>query len=125
MPALQVSRLILYVRNVALLKAFYQTRFGLRVTEEIEGEWVVLDGGGIEIALHLAGEPYRSSALTGGSNSNTKLVFSIPADLAEFRERLIDAGVRMRGIKSYDGFPSLLCDGEDPEGNVFQLAQPV
>lgn len=125
MPDLRVARLILYVRDVSLLKAFYQTHFGLRLTEEVENEWAVLDGGGVDVALHLAGKPYRSGAATPGANSNAKLVFSLPSGLVEFRERLIDAGVRMRGIKRYDGFPLLLCDGEDPEGNVFQIAQPV
>jgi hypothetical protein len=29
----------------------------------------------------------------------------------------------MRQIKSYPPLTGPLCDGEDPEGNVFQLAQ--
>ena len=33
------------------------------------------------------------------------------------------AGVSMLELKRYDGFAYLLCDGEDPEGNVFQLSQ--
>ena len=30
----------------------------------------------------------------------------------------------MGDLKRYDGFSQLMCDGEDPEGNVFQLSQP-
>jgi hypothetical protein len=33
-----MSRLILYVHDVELLKSFYQTHFRFHVTEEIEGE---------------------------------------------------------------------------------------
>jgi len=29
----------------------------------------------------------------------------------------------MREIKTFDGYAYWLCDGQDPEGNVFQLKQ--
>jgi len=32
-------------------------------------------------------------------------------------------GIPMGEIKSYPGLTGPLCDGKDPEGNVFQLAQ--
>jgi hypothetical protein len=121
MPVL-MSRLILFVRDVALLRSFYQTHFGFPVTEEIENEWAVLKAGEIEIALHRVGEPYRE--LPKHTNtSNAKIVFSMESGLSELREKLLSAGVRMRDLKRYDGFAQLMCDGEDPEGNVFQLSQ--
>ena len=119
-----VTRLILYVRDVGLLKSFYQTHFDLAVVEEIQGEWVVLRAGALELALHLAGKPYRDNPLPVSARSNTKIVFSVPSGLPEVRDRLAKAGVRMRNLKRYPGFSQLLCDGEDPEGNVFQLSQP-
>lgn len=119
---ISMSRLILYVRDVGSLKSFYQTHFEFPVTEEIENEWVVLKAGEIEIALHRVGEPYRE--LTKRTNtSNAKIVFSVESGLSELRGKLLSAGVRMRDLKRYDGFAQLMCDGEDPEGNVFQLAQ--
>jgi len=118
----QITRIIYYVRDVARLKAFYQMHFGLGLVEEIGDEWVVLQAGSIELALHRAGLPFRDLA-GGGTGSNVKLVFAISSGLAELRERLLEAGVAMRGIKRYDGFPYVLCDGTDPEGNVFQLSQ--
>jgi catechol 2,3-dioxygenase-like lactoylglutathione lyase family enzyme len=121
MPVL-MSRLILYVRDVELLKSFYQTHFGLPVSEEIGNEWAVLDAGGIEIAFHRVGEPYRGMP-KHSTISNAKIVFSIEAGLSELREKLLNAGVRMRELRRYDGFAQLMCDGEDPEGNVFQLSQ--
>jgi len=120
---LHMSRVILYVRNVSLLSAFYQKHFDLPVVEEIANEWVVLRAGSIELALHLVGEPFRGPVPTP-AQSNAKLVFNVPTGLPEMRERLVSDGVHMRGLKRYDGFPLLMCDGEDPEGNVFQLAQP-
>ncbi|WP_035558388.1 VOC family protein [Burkholderia sp. 9120] len=119
---LHMSRLILYVHDVALLKSFYQTHFALPVSEEIEHEWVVLQAGAVEIALHRVGEPYRKLSAKP-NHSNAKLVFSVESGLTELHDKLTRAGVPMRGLKRYDGFPQLMCDGEDPEGNVFQLSQ--
>jgi predicted enzyme related to lactoylglutathione lyase len=117
-----MTRLILYVRDVALLKSFYQQHFDLPVTEEIAGEWVVLNAGGMEIALHRVGEPYRDRPVAANT-SNAKMVFSVQTGLPELREKLVNAGVPMRSLKRFDGFAQLMCDGEDPEGNVFQLSQ--
>lgn len=44
-------------------------------------------------------------------------------NFAEFRNKLLAEGVPMRGVKRYEGFPCLMCDGEDPKGNVFQLME--
>jgi predicted enzyme related to lactoylglutathione lyase len=118
----RLSRLILYVRDVTLLKTFYQTHFGFPAVEEIEGEWAVLDAGGVELALHRVGAAYRLVERSE-SQSNAKLVFSIDSGLEALSRRLASSGVRMREPKRFEGFPYLLCDGEDPEGNVFQLSQ--
>jgi catechol 2,3-dioxygenase-like lactoylglutathione lyase family enzyme len=120
---LPLTRLLLYVQDPALLKAFYQSYFGLRLIEEIEAEWVVLDAGGVELALHRVGVPFRASPAPKNT-SNAKLVFTVPSGLGKLREQMANAGVSMREPKRYDGFPYLMCDGEDPEGNVFQLLQP-
>jgi hypothetical protein len=100
--SVSMTRLILYVRDVALLKSFYQTHFDLPVTEEIEGEWVVLKAGEIEIALHRVGEPYRDRPLEANT-SNSKIVFSVQSGLPALREKLVNAGVPMRNLKRYDG----------------------
>jgi len=47
----------------------------------------------------------------------------VESGLSELHEKLLNAGVRMRNLKRFDGFAQLMCDGEDPEGNVFQLSQ--
>lgn len=119
---ISMSRLILYVQDVARLKSFYQTHFGFTPVEEIPDEWVVFKAGSVEFALHRVGKPYRRTAASH-IHSNAKTVFSVPSGLAALRDQLIEAGVAMRELKRYDGFPYLLCDGEDPEGNVFQLSQ--
>jgi predicted enzyme related to lactoylglutathione lyase len=118
-----MSRLILYVYDVTALTSFYRTHFGLELCEEIEGEWAVMKAGAMELALHRVGEPYRERQPQRRSMTNAKMVFSIESGLVELREKLSVAGVSMRELKRYQGFPQLMCDGEDPEGNVFQLSQ--
>jgi predicted enzyme related to lactoylglutathione lyase len=118
-----MTRLILYVYDVDLLRYFYQKHFELGVTENIPGEWAVLTAGAMEIALHRVGVRYRESERSA-SHSNTKMVFHVPAGLEALRAKLNADGVPMRELKRFDGFPWLMCDGCDPEGNVFQLCQP-
>ncbi len=123
--ALPMTRVILYTHDVRRLKVFYQTHFGLALREDIDGEWVVLDAGGVELALHRVGPAHRAaSAGQTGAGSNAKFVFRIDDDLEARREALVRDGIAMREIKRFAGFPYRLCDGVDPEGNVFQLMQP-
>ena len=121
---ISLNRILLYVQNVELLKEFYTKNLSLEVVESIPSEWAVLKAGQTELALHWAGEAYRAP-IKSGEGSNAKLVFTIEADLNLLREKLLKNGVEMREIKSYRGFPYQLCDGVDPEGNVFQFMQPT
>ena len=118
-----MTRLILYVRDVVRLKSFYQTHFGFHVIEEIDNEWAVLMAWQVELAFHLVGQPFRSVPLAS-KQSNAKLVFSVDSGLAELRSKLERADVPVGEIKRYPGFAYSLCDGRDPEGNVFQLSEP-
>jgi predicted enzyme related to lactoylglutathione lyase len=118
-----MNRIILYVRDVTRLKEFYETRFGFRVVEEIDGEWAVLQAGQVELALHLVGRACRT-ARPLPMQSNAKMVFTIKSGLPEVRANLKKAGVFVGEIKRYQGFSYSLCDGRDPEGNVFQLSEP-
>ena len=119
-----LTRVILYVQDVGRLVAFYRDVLGLSVVEEIEGEWAVLKAGACEIALHRVGKAYRVADPGDWKvESNAKLVLTVDRDLDGLRAELVAKGVAMRAIKSYPPLTGPLCDGEDPEGNVFQLAQ--
>jgi hypothetical protein len=119
-----LNRIILYVQEVGRLVDFYQDAFGLPVVEEIRGEWAVLRAGRCELALHRVGKPYRVADPSSCKvETNAKLVMTVDRELAGLRAELIGKGVEMGDIKSYPGLTGPLCDGQDPEGNVFQLAQ--
>lgn len=123
---LTLSRVILFCVDLGALQSFYVRNFGCTIREEINGEWVVLDCGGFELALHKVGKGYEPAP--GEKfvvDGNSKLVFRLTGDLDSFRYRLQNEGIKIGEIKTFEGFSSRFCDGEDPEGNVFQIECPA
>lgn len=117
----QLETIILYVKNIQSLKKFYVENFNLKVIEE-DQIWVLLNAGSANIGLHRMGGEYLQKTDNGRSyDNNTKIVFEIDVDIEAGRNELISNNVQMREIKTFDNYPFWLCDGTDPEGNVFQL----
>lgn len=117
----RLTAIILYVQNVQLLRNFYVENFNLKVIEE-DPVWVLLDAGGAQIGLHKIGDQYLGKIEAGHLfDNNTKIVFDIDTDIESARNQLISKNVQMREIKTFDNYPFWLCDGTDPEENVFQL----
>lgn len=113
--------IILYVQNVELLKNFYVENFSLKVIEEDSG-WVLLNAGAVNIGLHTIGDQYLEEIKSGYQfDNNTKIVFEIDVDIEAARNELISKNTAMREIKTFENYNFRLCDGTDPEGNVFQL----
>lgn len=119
-----LDTIILYVQNVDNLKAFYANTFNIKIVEEYQSLWALLDAGTCKIGLHKIGEQYwDESKGTFKFDSNAKIVFETDEELNEVRKYLINQNVAMREIKTFNDYHYWLCDGEDPEGNVFQLKQ--
>ncbi|MET3035319.1 hypothetical protein ABXT08_04410 [Chryseobacterium sp. NRRL B-14859] len=113
--------LILYVKDPQLLKNFYTENFNLKVIEE-DSVWVLLEAGTIKIGLHKIGDQYLEKITEDHLfNNNTKIVFEIDSDIESARNELLSKNVLMREIKTFENYNFWLCDGTDPEGNVFQL----
>ena len=92
------------------------------MVEEIISEWVLLDAGNCKLGLHRADAAFRNeNAMEYKVNNNTKLV--VDQDIFELRNSLLKQNVVIREIKTFDNFDFRICDGEDPDGNVFQLKQ--
>ncbi len=123
---LNLSMIILFAKDIDKLKNFYAENFQLALIEETPGQWVVLQAGSCQLGLHQIPAAYlQGAAIESNCESNTKLVFDVNEDLVALRERLLKQNVQLKDVQSYDNYPFLLCDGEDPEGNVFQLRQRV
>ena len=117
----KLDTLILYVKNTELLKNFYVENFNLKVIEE-DHLWVLLDAGSVNIGLHKIGDEYLNQIEQDHIfDNNTKIVFEIDTDIETARNELMAKNVHVREIKTFDHYPFWLCDGKDPEGNVFQL----
>lgn len=121
-----LGRIIIFGHFIEKLKFFYVENFGFSVIEEIANQWIVLNAGQMELAIHKIGQGYEpNEGEEFRVENNIKLVFYINDNLENFRQRLIEKGVLIGDIKSFDGINSLFCDGEDPEGNVFQIEQKL
>jgi catechol-2,3-dioxygenase len=117
---LTIHTIILFVKEVDMLKSFYKDLLLLEVIEEIATEWVLLKAGSCNIGLHKMSDQFVPAA--AGEN-NTKIVFEVAEELTVLREQLLSKNVSLGKIKTFDNYPYWLCDGTDPEGNVFQLKQ--
>jgi hypothetical protein len=119
---LDLSGIILFVKDVEKLKAFYINNLNLELKEETDSEWVLLKAGQCDFGLHRIGSQYlKDIDNTVEAESNSKMVFDIDADIYLLREQLLSKNVILGEVKTWDGFDYLICDGKDPEGNVFQL----
>ncbi|REA60917.1 VOC family protein [Dyadobacter luteus] len=120
----KLGSIILYVRDVTLLRTFYTYHFGMTVLEEFGETWALLAAGDVSLGLHQMGEQYLAKESNSvDEQSNAKLVLDTDTDIEEVVRQLIENGVSMREIKTFDNYDFWLCDGIDPEGNVFQIRQ--
>lgn len=119
-----LDTIILYVQDVDRLKTFYIDHFNMKVIEEYPSQWVLLKAGYANLGLHKIGEQYLDQG--NGSvrvDTNCKIVFEINEEIDKARDKLLSKNIAMREIKTFNNYDYWLCDGEDPEGNVFQLKQ--
>lgn len=117
----KLNSIILYVQNIELLKNFYVENFNLKVIEE-DHIWILMSAGVVNIGLHKIGDEYLEKIEAGYQfDNNTKLVFEIDLNIETARNELLSRNVQVREIKTFENYDFWLCDGTDPEGNVFQL----
>ncbi|MCL8535597.1 hypothetical protein M9991_01800 [Chryseobacterium gallinarum] len=113
----RLATIILFVQDLQLLRNFYVENFNLKIIEE-DPVWILLDAGSAHMGLHKIGDQTEADQTF---SNNIKIVFDIDTDIESVRDELISKKVAMREIKTFENYPFRLCDGTDPEGNVFQL----
>lgn len=117
----KLDTVMFYVKDIKKLKDFYVENFNLKVIEE-DHVWVLLQAGSVNIAFHKIGDAFLSSIdLNHKFDTNVKLIFEIDMNIEIARNELITKNIKMRDIKTFENYNYWLCDGIDPEGNVFQL----
>lgn len=114
MPSISISRVILYVKDIPEVAAFYQNHFGLVPLAGAEDGWLELGyaQGGCTLALHQAAK----SQVRG---SEIKIVFGV-ADVHLFKAERAAAGLHF-GVVHETGTHAF-ANAKDPAGNAIQIS---
>jgi predicted enzyme related to lactoylglutathione lyase len=109
-----IARVILYVKDVAKVAAFYQRFFGMSPLPGATEGWIELAAGlgGCTIALHKA-------SVSQKSGSAMKVVFAV-SNVSAFKRLKEREGMKLGVIHEAGGFE--FANGKDPEGNSFQIS---
>jgi predicted enzyme related to lactoylglutathione lyase len=121
---MRLAQVILFVKDMRRMVAFYGVAMGLRQFEGATEEgFVRFDAGGVALALHAIPEaiaegiditdPPRPRASTP-----IKLAFHSD-DIDATRAHLEASGASIGDVRRFRDVG--VCDGVDPEGNVFQI----
>ena len=110
---LSLKRIVIFATNVPATAGFYTHVLGLvPASDASDPNFIELSAGGCSIAIHL-GKPIAKKRGT------PKLVFGAK-NVEAVRRELVERGAKMGRISVSKGLR--LCDGEDPEGNIFQIS---
>jgi catechol 2,3-dioxygenase-like lactoylglutathione lyase family enzyme len=114
MSAPQITRVILYVKDVPRVAAFYQRFFGMRPLPGAKDGWLELTGpaGGCTIALHKASVAQKSGAAM-------KLVFGV-TDVRAFKNAKEQQGLKFGVVHAVDDFE--FSNAKDPAGNSISIS---
>ena len=109
-----VSRIILYVKNIPAVAAFYQRVFGMHALPGATDGWLELasPSGGCTIALHQAAVSQKSGAAV-------KIVFGV-ADVETFKSAAAKQGAAFGVVHRVAGVA--FANAKDPAGNSIQIS---
>jgi len=109
-----VVRIILYVRDVQAVAAFYERHFGMKPQGPKADDWLELSsaGGGTTLALHRAAKTQRSGAAV-------KIVFGV-RDISAFKAQSEENGLIFGPIHRVGGFE--FANAKDPAGNSISIS---
>ena len=124
MPFMRLAQAILFTVDTGRMTAFYTGALGLRVIDGHPADgFVRLDAGGCALALHAV--PHEVAERIGiesppraREDCAIKLAFHVD-DIDAARASLAGHGARMG--ETHRTGDVAICDGLDPEGNVFQI----
>lgn len=111
-----ISRVILYVKDIPKVAAFYETFFWMKRATEEPG-WLELESpsGGCCIALHQASKTQKSGAAV-------KLVFEV-SDVQKFVDAAAARGLKfgpVHGVRN--GLGHEFANAKDPAGNSISIS---
>lgn len=120
---------VVYAKDVARVGEFYAAVTALPVTE-VESGYVVMEANGFQLLIfaipsHIATDIEITTPPVRREETPIKLIFVVPS-IAISRARVAAFGGLLNPTESEWQFHGVrVCDGYDPEGNVFQLRESV
>jgi len=122
----KIARVIIFAKDMAKMASFYGSVLGLpRVeTPDDSADFISFDAGALQLALHRIPEEYaRGIEITdppmARENAVIKVVFGA-VNVNQTRGELESRGATLGPVRQFGALH--LCDGTDPEGNIFQLS---
>jgi catechol 2,3-dioxygenase-like lactoylglutathione lyase family enzyme len=120
---------VMYAKDLDRLVAFY-TALGLTVDEAQRGDYAVLMGPRVELSIvqipeHIASQIEISNPPQARSRTPIKLVFFVPSIDGALEAARLHGGRVDDGSKRWQFRGHTVQDAIDPEGNLFQLRQPL
>jgi predicted enzyme related to lactoylglutathione lyase len=120
---------VLYAKNLDRLVEFYKV-LGLVVDEFEHGDYAVLVGPGVELSIVQVPEPIASQIEISNppqvrSRTPIKLVFFVPSIDAALHAAEGLGGRIGDGAKRWQFRGHAVQDAVDPEGNQYQLREPL
>jgi predicted enzyme related to lactoylglutathione lyase len=112
-----LSRVILYVKDIPKVAAFYRTFFGMEPIESDEPGWLELESpsGGCRIALHQGSKTLKSGAAV-------KLVFGVK-DVEAFKQAASQQGLQFGAVHAVTKPPGHeFANAKDPAGNSISIS---
>ena len=128
-PARALIGAVLYAKDLQRLVEFYSAVACLDV-QSVQEEFAVLGRKPsrfviVRIPKDIADSIEISTPPERREETPVKLVFSVE-DIATVRDRAAERGGAMNAVESEWEFEGdKVCDGHDPEGNIFQVRQAV
>src|SRR5580704_2505488 len=114
-PAPAITRLVLYVRDMPKVSAFYQTHFGFRAASASTADNIILlpADGGCALILLQASKGHRTG------QSCVKIIFDVP-DVSAFKAARERAGLKFGPIHHGPGYQ--FANARDPAKNLIQIS---
>ena len=110
-----INRIVLYVRDMPKVAAFYQRHFGFIAHESLAKDKInlVAPAGGCGLVLLQASKGHRVG------QSNVKIVFDV-ADVAGFKAAKAEEGLKFGVIHKGPGYE--FSNARDPAKNLIQIS---
>lgn len=120
---------VLYASNLALVHAFYREVTGLQVTH-VEGDHAVLESSTFQLVVLQIPENIAASIAIAAppkrrADTAIKRAFPIHSIAAARATAALHGGELHPAEREWAFQGHRVCDGCDPEGNVFQVRQPA